>query len=192
MWPLPNQIPAIIGIASNVRGGPNPPFGIMDFYAMYPQFFKVDDENEDECTKNRPHETKISDETDEPEEPDNQPEPLIPLIMLQAYIDLAHACVKYSRFREAWKICMGLFIAHFITLYMQTMVDPLGDAATVAKAGMAGGLMASKSVDGVSVSYDFSVITDDLEGWASWKETEYGRQLATWARMFSMAGMYIR
>ena len=198
---MPNVLPNIIGIASNVRGGKNPPFDISDFAAMYPQFFKYDDGYVD------PEEPGEPDEPDEPDEPggnpdddagteplpeEKLPEPLIPLVMLQAYIDMAHACVKISRFKEVWKVCIGLFIAHFVTLYLKSMVDPYGSAADVANAGQAGGLMSSKSVDGVSVSYDYSAITNDMEGWAGWKETAFGTQLATWAKMFSMAGMYVR
>jgi hypothetical protein len=56
---------------------------------------------------------------------------------------------------------------------------------------MSGGLISSKTVDSVSLTYDYKQVTDDLTGWGSWKSTEYGTQLATMAKMFSLGGMYI-
>lgn len=167
----PNEVPTIIGLASNVKGGINPPFTITDFAEIYPQFFTV----EYVQPKSRKKQCKQV--------------PIIPESVINTYIELAHACVKESRFRESWKVCMGLFVAHFITLYLETAANPEG--SNIAKAGQAGGLMSSKSVDGVSVSYDYSQVMNDLEGWADWKSTAYGVQLATWAKMFSLGGMYI-
>jgi len=118
--------------------------------------------------------------------------PIVPLVFMEGLIELAHACVRISRFRSTWKFCMGLFIAHFVTLYLKTMIDPGESPYAIAQAGAAGGVVSSKSVDSVSVSYDFSTVANDLEGWAEWKATEYGLQFVTWAKMFSMGGMYVR
>jgi len=188
MIPLPltsssrfrQMIPTIIGLASNVRGGENPPYDIYTFAEIYPQFFAPSEEPELEI-----------EESVESTNDDIELTPVVPMIFLQALIELAHASVKYSRFRDAWKICMGFFIAHFVTLYLATMKEPGATPYELAKAGQAGGLVSSKSVDGVSVNYDFSQMTDDLDGWAEWKATAYGLQFATYAKLFSMAGMYI-
>ena len=173
--------PVIIAMASNIRCGPNPPYTIEDFAGMYPQFFAPfdsDDDTSDMVTAPSIDNIDIS-------------APVVPVIFLQALIDLAHASVREARFRDAWKMCMGLFIAHFITLYLTTFTEPGATPYELAKAGQAGGVISSKSVDSVSVNYDFSQMTEDLDGWAEWKATAYGLQFATWAKMFSMPGMYV-
>jgi hypothetical protein len=153
--------PRIIGLLARRTGAnTNPPYTVADFYAQYPKFFQP------------------------PAEEGGDPVPLIPLPMLQAFIDLAHASVTYALFAELWEVCMGLFIAHFVTLYLQTANDPTG--------GDTAGLVSSKSVDGVSISYDNSAVTNDFEGWGEFKATVYGLQLITWARMFGIGGLYVR
>ena len=184
---FPHMFPTIISLASNVRGGPNPPYTLADFAEAYPQFFEPP--TEPEAPDPDSAESYIVDSF---EENIIELKPVIPMVMMETLLKLAHASIKHLRFRSAWKFCMGLFIAHFVTLYLETMIDPGADPATLAKAGQAGGLMSSKSVDSVSVNYDFSTVASDLDGWAEWKATTYGLQLATFAKMFSMGGMYIR
>lgn len=174
-----SSIRGIIAGASNIKGGDNPPFTVDDFKAMYPQFWQT---------------------TIIPADPDANPPtdeqvvsaPYIPDELMQMYVDFANASVKISRFHGAWKMCMALFIAHFLTLYLQTMVNPdFANAQAVAAAGRLQGLTASKSVDGVSVSYDFSAVLQDLDGWAAWKLTAYGVQYATLAKAYGMGGMRV-
>lgn len=160
----------IIGAASNIRGGTNPAYDMNDFKAVYPQFFEPDKKR----VKVR-HEVK----------------PILPEEVLEMYISFAHSCIKEARYHEGWKLCMGLFVAHFATLYLRTMTDPGSTAADVLKAGQIKGLAASKSVDGISVSYDFTVATQGLENWAAWTTTEYGIQFATLAKMYRPRSIYI-
>lgn len=112
---------------------------------------------------------------------------LVPEPAMQMYLTLADACLKESRFKKAWRFCMCLFLAHFFTLYLQSAPD----AQNAAAAGQVKGLVSSKSVDGVSLSYDFSTTLSDLDGWAMWKSTTYGAQLATFTKQYGR-GMYIR
>ena len=74
---------------------------------------------------------------------------------------------------------------------MQSMVDADSPAASVVKAGQTQGLLASKSVDSVSASYDFSTALAGLESFAGWTLTIYGQQLATLARLAGRGGMYV-
>lgn len=153
---------AIISGAANIKGGDNPPFTSADFREIYPQFWDA----EGNC--------------------------LVPKEVLDMYIAFVDSFVKVSRYHEAWKVCMCLAIAHFLVLYLRTMnADPDSGAVGVIKAAETRGLVASKSVDGVSVSYDFSTALADLDGWADWKTTEYGIQFITYAKAFMRAGMYI-
>ncbi|WP_217368957.1 DUF4054 domain-containing protein [Brevibacillus sp. HB1.4B] len=152
----------IIGIASNVRTGTNPPFTYNDFTTMYPQFG-----------------------------PDANGKTVIPQEIVQMYIDLANACILEARWNAYWKVAMGWFIAHFLTLYAQGTADPNSGAAGVLKAGESRGLITSKSVGDVSVSRDYSFLANDLDGWAAWKLTTFGQQLATIGKIVGKGGMYV-
>jgi len=176
------QVDSIAAGASNIRGGDNPPFTVEDFRAMYPLFWVKETVS---VPAQPPKRGKKA-------EPQAAYTPRIPLEVIELYVELAHACVKQSRFRGAWKVCMGYFVAHFVTLYLQTVIDPeFATPQAVAAAGQTKGLMASKSVDGVSASYDFSYVMQDLDGWAAWKLTTYGTQFATFAKAYGMGGMRV-
>lgn len=120
--------------------------------------------------------------------PDNG---LVEPAIIHMYLELANACLQESRWRSYWKVAMGWFIAHFLTLYLQSTTNADSPAAQVINAGQARGLQSSKSVGDVSVSYDFSTAMNDLDGWAAWKLTIYGQQLATAAKLVGKGGMYI-
>lgn len=152
----------IIGVASNVRTGSNPAFTLDDFIAAYPQFG-----------------------------PNTEQAYVIPQTIVQMYIDLAEACIKEVRWRAYWKVAMGWFVAHFCTMYLQGTADPDSGAAGVLQASRARGLITSKSAGDVSVSTDYTMVAQDLEGWASWKLTTYGQQLATIGRVVGKGGMYV-
>ncbi|MCR8981641.1 DUF4054 domain-containing protein [Brevibacillus laterosporus] len=154
--------PGIIGVASNIRTGSNPLFTFEDFIAVYPQFGANADGNY-----------------------------VIPQMIIQMFIDLANECINQARWHSYWTVAMGWFVAHFCTLYMQGTADPNSGAAGVLKAGQTRGLATSKSAGDVSVSTDYSVIAQDLDGWAAWKLTIYGQQLATIGRLVGKGGMYI-
>nr|WP_285860321.1 DUF4054 domain-containing protein [Brevibacillus sp. MER 51] len=152
----------IIGVASNIRTGSNPLFTFDDFVSIYPQFG-----------------------------PDTNGKYVVPLEIVQMYIDLANTCIKEARWHSYWKVAMGWFVAHFSTLYLQGTADPNSGAAGVLKAGQSRGLATSKSAGDVSVSTDYSMIGQDLDGWAAWKLTIYGQQLATVGRIVGKGGMYV-
>lgn len=116
---------------------------------------------------------------------------IVPDAVIQMYIDLANACIIQARWRNAWKIAMGWFVAHFLTLYLQGAAPAGSDAATVASSAQPKGLNTSESVGDVSVSTDYGSVMEDLKGWAAWKLTIYGQQLATMARLYGKGGMYI-
>lgn len=112
--------------------------------------------------------------------------------IVQHYIDMAHAVVKKSRWHELWTEGMRLYVAHFLTLYAMTYPTPEAGKNGILKAGGVNGVASSKTVDGVSVSYDINVANGDLTGWGAWKLTSYGTQFATLARMLGKGGMYVR
>lgn len=152
----------IIGDASNIRVGSNPPFLFTDFLEVFPQFGLNGSGVE-----------------------------IVPEPIIQMFIDLADACIKEARWHSYWKIAMCWFVAHFCTLYLQGLTSPESDAAAVMAAGQAKGLNTSESVGDVSVSMDYNQIGQDLDGWAAWKLTIYGQQLATIGKMVGKGGMYV-
>ncbi|NHN33538.1 DUF4054 domain-containing protein [Paenibacillus agricola] len=161
--PIPyNSINRIIGEASNIRVGTNPVFALADFYEQYPQFG-----------------------------PNTEGAFLVPEVIMQMYLDLADACIKEARWRKYWLVAMGWFVAHFLTLYLQGTADPNSGAGAALAAGQAKGLNTSESVGDVSVSMDYNQIGQDLEGWAAWKLTIYGQQLASIGKLVGKGGMYI-
>lgn len=167
------DVSGIISDASNIRAGDNPAYTLDDFYLEYPVY---------------------APRTVPPVPPAIDPTTthLINPVILQMYIGLADACIKEARWHSSWHLAMGWFVAHFATLYLQGLADVNSTAAQVIAKGQAKGLTASKSVSDVSVSYDYNTIASDLDGWASWKSTIYGQQLATMGRLYGKGGMYVR
>lgn len=116
---------------------------------------------------------------------------VIPDEILERYVEMAHSVVKEARWHALWQEGMRLFIAHFAALYLAA--QPAGEgAAAVASSARAGGTVASKAVGSVSVSYDNSMLSTDLVGWAGFKETAFGVQFATFARLLTKGGMVVR
>lgn len=111
--------------------------------------------------------------------------------MLQNFIDMANATVLQKRWHENWRYGMGLFIAHFSTLYLQTLNGPNPTAAQVIAAAQTRGLLSSKAVGDVSAGYDFATAMQGISGWGAFKTTQYGFQFLTLARMLGKAGSYV-
>lgn len=157
------RVGQITATASNVFSGTNPSYALSDFFAMYPQYG-----------------------------PSTNGDYLIPTLILQMYIDLATACVNQARYRSYWALCMGFFVAHFATLYLQGTASPDSSAGQVLEAGRAHGLTTSESVGDVSVSTDYNTIAASLSGWAAFNLTVYGQQFASIGKLVGKGGMYVR
>ena len=160
-----NEAEQIKSVASNVFQGTNPDYDLADFYAVYPAYAPQGTE---------PSVTYLVD-------PD----------ILQMYLDLANACIKQIRYHSYWAVCMGWFVAHFATLYLQGTALAGSTAAQVTSMAQARYNLASKAVGDVSASYDVNSIAADLDGWAHFKLTIYGQQLATAAKLVGKGGMYV-
>ena len=115
----------------------------------------------------------------------------VPEAFLDMYTSLANASLSYQRYYDAWEMVMGLFIAHFCTLYLQTAAEPGSTAAEILAAGELRGLQASKSVGGVSISYDYNTALSGLDQWGGWTTTAYGAQFAALAKLYGKGGMQI-
>jgi hypothetical protein len=123
------------------------------------------------------------------------PTPTVPLQIILAYITLASACLVQERWQDMWPLAMGLFVAHYLTLYGYTDLPPSGSSATmtpyqIALQGYASGIMTSKAAGDLSVGY--SVLSGyGLNNWGAWNLTTYGQQLATLAKVVGMGGMFL-
>jgi hypothetical protein len=117
--------------------------------------------------------------------------PIVPVFMINMYIGLANNCVREPRWRSYWTMGVSWFVAHFLTLYLQSITSPTGTAAQVINAGIAHGLATNKSVGDVSAGYDYNLIGQDLNGWAQWKATTFGLQFATIGKLVGKGNMYV-
>ena len=147
----------LLGSASNIVVGTNPPYAAADFYAFYPKFAGLD---------------------------------TLPDVVVNAYISLASASLVQARWGEAtWPIAMGLFVAHYVTLYLRSDGDAVySSPGRVATAGLAHGITVSKSAGGVSAGIQPAT---GLEAWAAWTQTEYGVQFASMAKLVGAGPMLV-
>lgn len=118
-------------------------------------------------------------------------EPTIPQALLTAYLELAQEAIQEARWHQYWPTAIGLFIAHLCTLWLQGAAGADASAAEALKSGSVSGVISSKSVSGVSVSYDTGSVLSDFAGSGSWKLTVYGQQLLTLLKIAGKGGMQI-
>jgi hypothetical protein len=99
--------------------------------------------------------------------------------MIEMFLGMAQTSIYESKWGDRWKYAICLFVAHFATLYLESGTDKNSNASRVIADAQVRGLPTSKSVGDVSISYDFDIITRDINGWANWKSTKFGIQLAS-------------
>lgn len=145
--------------AAGIRFGENPDYELDDFLEMYPQFG-----------------------------PSDGVWP-VPEVVLTVYLNLASACLAYERWQDSWAFAMGLFIAHYATLYLQSSASVGDSKSKIASAGISKGIQASKSVGDVSVSYQ--MIVTGWESWGAWNLTLFGQQFITMAQVVGMGPVYV-
>lgn len=114
----------------------------------------------------------------------------IPTEVFNLFIAMANASIKYDRYKSNWKYLMCLYIAHFATLFLRCQ-DGSPTVQGLLRSALPTGLASSKSVDGLSISYDFMGVTEDFSGYGTWKTTLYGQQLITLTKAYGHAGMWV-
>lgn len=105
--------------------------------------------------------------------------------MVQMWLDLAKNILPMDRWADLYDMGVCLVTAHHLCLALR-------DERAAASGGAAGGLMgmvSSKSVDSVSVSYDYSAIT--MSDIGHWGMTAYGIRLMTFARYVGAGGVQL-
>lgn len=114
--------------------------------------------------------------------------PLLPMAVLNAYIYLATSSLFQARWCEMWTMVMGLFIAHYATLWLQGEASgPNSTGAQAAASGLAQGITTSESAGDVSYSVQPVVI----DGFGAFNLTSYGQQLVTLAQTVGSGGMLL-
>ncbi len=114
--------------------------------------------------------------------------PAPPAVIVAAYIAAATASLVQARWLDLWTIGMGLYVAHFCTLYLRASGNPQAPPGVAALAGLKQGIIVSSSAGGVSQSLQPS---QGLEAWGAWAQTQWGVQLATFAKVVGMGPMYV-
>lgn len=115
----------------------------------------------------------------------------LPDMIVQMYIDFANEVVNIARWGKQWKLGMCLFVAHFCSVYLMSFTESNSEAAAVIAAGQSKGLISSKSVGDVSVSYDFSLAMQNVDTWGQFNLTLFGNQFVSIAKLNSKGGMWI-
>ena len=116
---------------------------------------------------------------------------LLPETMLNEIISMANSAIQPDKWGEAWRYAVGLYVAHYTTLYLRTYSPSSGSAQQAAASGALVGVVKSATLGDASVSYDTSAITAGTEDWGDLNSTTYGQMLANRAKLIGMGGTYV-
>jgi hypothetical protein len=159
LWGWPEETDCGVAVsaanATNFVFGTNPPYGVGDFLSFYPKFGSY---SGSPPIYNGP----------------------VPVPVLQAYVNLASACLVQARWLEVWPAAMAWFVAHFVTLYLASEGNAGSTPGAIARSGLGLGVIVSQSAGDVSKSVE----PPDLGEFAgALGMTIYGQQLATAMRV---------
>lgn len=115
----------------------------------------------------------------------------LPEAVIQLYLDFALDVVNIARWGNQFKLGVCLFTAHFVTLYLMSATPEGADAQEVLNSAQMRGVISSKSVHDVSVSYDYSLAVSEVDKWGNFGLTLYGNQFVSIAKLMGKGGMYI-
>lgn len=108
-----------------------------------------------------------------------------PEALLTAWVSFASKLVDPARWGDLADMGVMLLAAHNISLSAKSFRA----SAYGREPGMAQGMVSSKSVDGVSVSYDTS--TSSEEGAGQFNLTQYGQRYASLRRLMGAGPVYV-
>jgi len=120
--------------------------------------------------------------------PEFADETTYPDARVQLFIDTGS--VMFNPYRWGYYLPLGveLFTAHMLSLGQYAALRASAGAGATAP-GVAAGLISSKSVSKVSVSFDFS--STAMDGAGPWNYTIYGQQLYWWMQVIGTGGVEI-
>lgn len=117
-------------------------------------------------------------------------QPLVPATMLQEFVNMANVSVQPDKWLDSWRYAVGLYVAHYATLYLRTYSESSSTPAQAAATGALVGIVKSATLGDSSVSYDTSAITQGTAEWGDLNATTYGQLLANRAKLVGMGGSY--
>lgn len=159
------EIDSLKGLASNIVSGDSDEYTESMFFEDFPQFKKAGSDVG-----------------------------FVPTAMMKAFLNMANSTVSAARWCESWRIAIGLFVAHYVTMYLRQSGGNTDGSATAKKAAETGALMgivSSASLGDASVSYDTSSATQATQAWGQFNLTTYGQQYASLARLCCLGGSYV-
>ena len=104
-----------------------------------------------------------------------------PTALVSSWSTLAEQITSADIYGTSYAWAVKLCTAHFITLGQQNALV----ASNGGMPGQVGGVVSSKSVGDVSVSYDTNIGSMSGDAAGQWNATSYGRQYLTLARLFA-------
>jgi hypothetical protein len=116
---------------------------------------------------------------------------LVPSVILNQFISMANDAIQEERWFTKWRFAMGLYIAHYSSLYLRTYKESSPDEATAAATGDVVGTVRAATLGDASVTYDTAAITAATEKWGTFNATAFGQLLVTEARLVGMGGSFI-
>lgn len=116
---------------------------------------------------------------------------LIPATMLDEILRMANASVQPDKWLESWRYAVGLYVAHYATLYLRSYAESSASPAQAAASGALVGVVKSATLGDSSVSYDTTAVTKGTEDWGDLNATTYGQMLANRAKLIGMGGTYV-
>ena len=114
----------------------------------------------------------------------------IPTEVFNLFVGMAQASIKKDRYKSNWEYLMGLYIAHNLFLFLKASQGDPG-ATSALSSYLPFGIASSKSVDGLSISYDCLGSQEDYAGYGTWKLSMYGQQLITLTKIYGHGGMWV-
>lgn len=117
-------------------------------------------------------------------------QPLVPATMLQEFVTMANVSMQPDKWLDSWRYAVGLYVAHYATLYLRTYSESSSTPAQAAATGALVGIVKSATLGDSSVSYDTSAITQGTADWGDLNATTYGQLLANRAKLVGMGGSY--
>lgn len=116
---------------------------------------------------------------------------LLPATMLEEIISMANVSVQPDKWLESWRYGVGLYVAHYVTLYLRGYAASNETPQQAAASGALVGMIKSATLGDASVAYDTSAITSGTEDWGDLNATTYGQMFANRAKLIGAAGSYV-
>lgn len=160
------------------------------FYPMKPQFFGVRGQasNVGHSTGNY---TVEQFQQDYPQFFNSAGESLLPTAMLQQFVNMANTCIQPDKWLEFWQYAVGLYVAHYATLYLRSYSSSNETPQQAAASGALVGVVQSATLGDSSVTYDTTAVTAGTADWGDLNSTTYGQMLANRAKLIGMGGMTV-